>query len=324
MTVRSPLASAFLVLVLTGLPAGAGYFPAASEDISHGGARVFHQGGGVFQVTPASAESAQPAEIDLKRIRHRYDRAVDPDVPTFTNVTLNDRHRRLIDSDGRAYALITLYQIDPPLTDLPSKEPGVDRGIDMRSPADMVKSAYSNYVSPVLTDDVERRPVPSHTIGHFFVKVEIGGYPTLLTGMTTIQRADAEMADVTLGRKLGIGGVLLTPQLGRLNSAEEAVEELQLRQRRLRVIDGLHYHQEGTRNVGPEYIIEDGNVVFARFKLLETNAKNALAAFVEFLWRGQHNIFGSLISRPYKGTGSGCTPFAMMWLKAAGVIPFVI
>jgi len=187
-----------------------------------------------------------------------------------------------------------------------------------------VKSAYSNYVSPVLTDDAERRPVPSHPIGHFFVKVEIGGYPTLLTGMTTIQRADAEMADVTLGRKLGIGGVLLTPQLGRLNSAEEAVEELQLRQRRLRVIDGLHYRQEGTWNVGPEYIIEDGNVVFARFKLPETNAKNALAAFVEFLWRGQHNIFGSLISRPYKGTGSGCTPFAMMWLKAAGVIPFVI
>jgi len=79
MTVRSPLASAFLALVLTGLPAGAGYFAAASEDISHGGARVFHQGGGVFQVTPASAESAQPAEIDVKRIRHRYDPAVDPD-----------------------------------------------------------------------------------------------------------------------------------------------------------------------------------------------------------------------------------------------------
>ena len=193
----------------------------------------------------------------------------------------------------------------------------------MRSPADMVKSAYSNYVSPVFTDDAEKLPVASHPIGHFLVKVEISGHPTVLTGMTTIQRSDRELADLTLGRQLGIGGVLLTPQPGRLNASAEAAEELRLRQRRLRVVDGLYYKRESGRNVGPEYIIEDGNVVFARFKVPRENAKDALGTFVEFLWRDQHRIFGSLINRPHKGTGAGCTPFAMSWLKAAGVIPFV-
>jgi hypothetical protein len=298
----------------------------ADEDITHGGVGVAHEGNGAFLITPAAGNpdtAAAAARIDLTQIRHGYDPAIDDDVPIYTNVTLNDRVPALIDGTGRAYALITLYQIDPPLADLPSRDPGVDRGIDMQSPADMVKSAYSNYVSPVVTDDAERRAVAGHPIGHFLVKVEIGGYPTLLTGMTTIRRADDELVELTLERQLGFGGVLLTPQPGRLNSAAEAMAEIGLRQRRLRVIDGLYYRKNGGRNLGPEYVIEDGNVVFARFKLPPENAKDALAAFVEFLWRGQHRIFGSLINRPHKGTGAGCTPFAMLWLKAAGVIPFV-
>lgn len=323
------LAPLILALVLAGATGGLHAPALAGQDITHGGVQIVHRGDGVFLVGPSQSEAAKaglgsPGSIDLKRIRHRYDPAMDPDVPAETNVTLNDKVPRLVDSEGRPYALITLYQVDPPLADLPSIDPGVDRGIDMRDPADMVKSAYSNYVSPVVTDDAERRPVPSHPIGHFFVEVELAGYPTLLTGMTTTRRADEELSDLTLGRQLGIGGVLLTPQPGRLNAAAEAYQELQLRQRQLRVIDGRFYRAEGTRNVGPEYIVRDGNVVFARFKLPEANVKDALAAFVEFLWRGEHNLFGSLISRPHKGTGGGCTPFAMMWLKASGVIPFVI
>lgn len=322
------LAPLILALVFVGAIADLHEPAIAGEDITHGGVRIVYQGDGAFLVGPPPSEAAKdglgrPGPIDFKRIRHRYDPALDPDVPAETNITLNDRVPRLVDSEGRPYALITLYQIDPPLADLPSTDPGVDRGIDMRDPADMVKSAYSNYVSPVVTDDAERRPVPSHPIGHFFVEVELAGYPTVLTGMTTTRRADEELSDLTLGRKLGIGGVLLTPQPGRLNAAAEAYEELQLRQRQLRVIDGRFYRAEKTKNVGPEYIVKDGNVVFARFKLPEANVRDALAAFVEFLWRGEHNIFGSLISRPYKGTGAGCTPFAMMWLKASGVIPFV-
>jgi len=326
LSVRLPLA--FISLVLIGFLDETASPAVAREDISHGGARIVHQGGGLFLVAPTATVPDTPrpggaATIDLERIRHGHDPARDPDVPATMNVTFGDRHPRLVDAEGRGFALITLYQVDPPLADLPSGEPGVDRGIDMRSPADMVKSAYSNYVSPVVTDDAERRPVPSHPIGHFFVKLEIGGYPTVLTGMTTTRRADEELVDLTLGHKLGLGGVLLSPQPGRLNAAAEVREELQLRQRRLRVIDGVQYKRAGERNVGPEYVIEDGNVVFARFKVPESNAKDALAAFVEFLWRGQHNVFGSLLNRPYKGTGSGCSAFAVMWLKAAGVIPFV-
>jgi hypothetical protein len=308
------------------IPAG-GNTPAINEDITAGGAHVVYRGDGVFAAGSTGAVSGggnDTAVIDLKRILHAHDPSIDKDVPYYTNVTLNDRVPRLVDDAGREYALITLYHIDPPLTGLPSKEPGIDRGIDFRTPADMVKSAYSNYVSPVYTSDRERRQIPSHPIGHFYVKVQIPGYPTVLTGMTTVQRADTELTDLTLGRELGIGGVLLTPEPGRLNSASEALEELTFRQRGLRVVDGLYYRRVGGKNVGPEYGISSGSVVFARFKIPVRNAKDAMAFFVEFLGRGEHNIFGSLINRPSKGTGAGCTPFAISWLEASGVIPFIV
>jgi hypothetical protein len=187
----------------------------------------------------------------------------------------------------------------------------------------LVKGAYSNYVSPVFTNDEQKRPVPSHPIGHFYVKVEIPGHPTILTGSTSIKRSDVELTDLTIGRELGIGGVLLTPQPGRLNPAVEALEELAFRQRQLRVIDGLFYRTRGGRNIGPEFIIDDGNVMFARFKVPAANAKDAMAMLIEYVHRGGHKIFGSLINRPHRGTGSGCTPFAMSWLKASGILPFV-
>lgn len=300
--------------------------PALNQDITAGGAHVIYRGDGVFGVVSTAAEidgEGEIATIDLKHVTHAHDPSIDRDVPFYTDVTLNDRVPRLVDDAGQEYALITLYHIDPPLTGLPSREPGIDRGIDFRTPADLVKSAYSNYVSPVYTHDRERRQIPSHPIGHFYVKVQIPDYPTVLTGMTTVQRADTELMDLTLGRELGIGGVLLTPEPGRLNSATEALEELTFRQRELRVVDGLYYRQVGGKNVGPEYGLKSGNVVFARFKVPLRNAKDAMAFFVEFLARGEHNIFGSLINRPSKGTGAGCTPFAMSWLEASGVIPFI-
>jgi len=308
------------------LPPGTANLDGGSEDISAGGLPVGHQGEGRFLVgnAPQDAGKGFPAEqIDLARVAHAHDPAIDVDVPIYTNTTFNDRVPPLVDGAGNEYAVITLYQVDPPLADLPSRDPGIPRGMDFRDPANLVKSTYSNYVSPVLTFDVDRHRVPSHPIGHFFVKMEIPGYPTVLTGMTTISRADTELEQLTVGRQLGIGGVLLTPEPGRIMSAAEALRELTLRQRRLRVIDGLHFRSVGGRNVGPEFTITDGNVVFARFRLPVANAKDAMAFFAEYLRRGTHNIFGSLINRPNKATGAGCTPFAMAWLEASGVIPFV-
>ena len=297
-----------------------------SEDLTATGARVMYLGNGLFEIGRAPTRTnsgVKDSVIDLMHVTHAHDPAIDKDVPYYTNITLNDRVPPLIDAEGREYAVITLYHVNPPLMGLPSREPGIDRGLDFRDAANLVKATYSNYVSPVLTNDAERRPVSSHPIGHFYVKVEIPGYPTVLTGMTTIARADTELADLTVGRELGIGGVLLTPQPGRLNSAMEAMEELTLRQRELRVIDGFHYRQVRGKNAGPEYVQEDGNVVFARFLVPSKNARDATAFFVEFLARGEHNIFGSLINRPNKGTGAGCTPFAIAWLEASGVIPFI-
>lgn len=294
-----------------------------AADTANNLSQIEHQGGGVFLVNDANSPEMSPVRIDLKNISHGYDPEIDPDVPPQMDVTLDDGAPRRLDGQGRPYAILTLYQVDPPLADVPSKEFGIDRGIDMRSPSDVVKSAYSNYVSTVVTDDPHRLPVPSHPIGHFFVKIEVPSYPTVLTGMTTIARADEELVELTLGRRLGLGGVLLTPQPGRLNSADEVREELELRQRRLKVTDGLNYRSKNGRPAGPIYIIEDGNVVFARFLLPISNAEDALRAFVRFIATGQHRTFGALQSRPYKGTGAGCSAFAVSWLKASGVILFV-
>jgi len=299
---------------------------AASDDLTATGARVTYLGDGRFEIGPSPARPDShigESTVDLKRLSHAHNPEIDKDVPYYTDVTLTDCVPPLIDAQGRAYAAITLYHVNPPLMGLPSREPGIDRGMDFRDAANLVKAAYSNYVSPVLTNDADRRRIASHPIGHFYVKAEIPGYPAVFTGMTTIARGDAELADLTVGRELGIGGVLLTPQPGRLNSASEALEELTLRQRELRVVDGVYYRKIGGKNAGPEYVQKDGNVVFARFAVPPKNASDALAFFVEFVARGGHNIFGSLINRPNKGTGAGCTPFAIAWLEASGVIPFV-
>ena len=283
-------------------------------DISATGAAVHYLGAGRFVV--------DHEVIDLRAIAHAHDANADPDVPLGTDVTLNEAPLAG-GGAGRRNAVITLYQVDPPLTGKPSREPGIDRGTDFRDPANLVKAAYTNYVSPVLTDDPIPLHIASHPIGHFFVKMEVEGYPTILTGMTTIARADTELVDLTLGRELGIGGVLLTPEPGRLNSAAEVIRELSLRQRQLRVVDGLYFHRVNGRNAGPEYLFDDGRVVFLRVKLSVANATDALSYFVEFIHRGEHNRFGSLANGPFKGTGAGCAAFAMSWLQAAGVIPFI-
>lgn len=284
------------------------------------GRKYCHAGGGQFEAISKVAPRGRT--IDLRRIQHAHDRKIDQDVPIFTDITLPGVTPDLLDRSGREYALITLYNIDPPLEDLPSSEPGIDRGIDFRDPSNLLKSVYSNYVSPVQTNDAERQPVPGHPIGHFYVKVEIPGYPPILTGMTTTARADVELVELTLGRQLGIGGVLLTPQPGRLNSAAEAAQELGLRQRELVVVDGLNFRMRDGQNIGPTYTIQDGNVVFARFRVPPENAQDALGAFLQFVANGTHNTFGSLLSRPTKGDGAGCSAFAMFWLKGAGIIPF--
>jgi hypothetical protein len=303
------LSTAMAQAVTRGLRPQAGHAAAPEHDITATGMTVRQVGDGRFVIGDET--------IDLHAISHLHDPAVDTDVPEATNVTLNDTVPPM------DHATITLYQVDPPLTGQPSREAGIDRGTDFRDPADLVQAAYSNYVSPVLTEDPAPIRIASHPIGHFIVKVEIPGYPTVLTGMTTIARADTELVNLTIGRQLGIGGVLLTPEPGRLNTSTEVARELALRQRRLRVVDGLYFHTSHGRNVGPEYVFDDGRVVFARVKLPVANATDALAYFVEFLHRGQQNRFGSLLNRPIKGTGAGCAAFAMSWLQAAGAIPFI-
>ena len=132
--------------------------PAAErgEDISATSAAVRYLGAGRFVIGHEV--------IDLHAIAHAHDPAVDPDVPLGTDVAL-DEASPTGGNSRRGYAVITLYQVDPPLTGLPSREPGVDRGTDFRDPANLVKAAYTNYVSPVFTDAPNPLHVASHPIG---------------------------------------------------------------------------------------------------------------------------------------------------------------
>jgi hypothetical protein len=257
------------------------------------------------------AWSAGAGGPGLTDITHPWEPAEDPDVALFTNVTLNDRVPARIDARGREVATLTLYQVDPPLS-------GLGRGPDMDDPVRLVRTAFANQLSTVATDDAAAMAVPAHPIGHFFIRLEIPGQPTVLTGMTTTARADVELAALTIGRRLGIGGILLTPEPGRLNSAAEALRELALRQRRLRVTDGLPAPGEAG-----SHVVEDGHVVFARFRLPVVNAMDALDVLRGFVRRGQHGCFGALDGRPHLGTGAGCSAFAMAFLAASGVLPFV-
>ncbi len=302
-------------------------FTVASETVSDRflirGVPYEHVGGGLFQPVVSGPDALAAPAINLRQVQHFHDPAENPDVPLYTDITLPGVTPRLLDEAGREYALITLYNIDPPLEDLPSREAGIDRGMDYRDPSNILKGVYSNYVSPILTNDRERVKVAGHPIGHFYVKIEVSGYPAILTGMTTIAWADQQLVDFTLKRELGLGGVLLTRQPGRLYSSAEVMRELSLRQRELRVIDGRHYHLENGRNIGPTYVIEDGNVPFLRIRVPAENGRDAIGVFTEYLARGEQNYFGSLLSRPGRGSGAGCSAFAMHWLKSSGIIPFV-
>ena len=310
-------------LAILSLAAAVGGFvpPVSADDQGMTGRAYQHTGGGAF--SQIGTTDGRAGSINLRLVEHRHDPAENPDVPLYTDVTLPGETPPLRDAQGRDYALITLYNVDPPLEDLASGEPGIDRGMDYRDPSNILKGVYSNYVSPVFTNDREQVPVAAHPIGHFYVKVEVPGYPAVLTGMTTIAEADRQLVDLTLKRNLGIGGVLLTRQPGRLYSSGEVLRELSLRQRELLVVDGRNYRTENGVSVGPTYDIEDGNVVFLRVRVPLENGEDAMAVFAEFVARDLQSHFGSLLSRPSRGTGAGCSAFAMTWLMAAGVIPFV-
>jgi hypothetical protein len=106
---------------------------AAGEDLLViEGVEYRHAGGGTF-VPEAGEDAADP--IDLRAIHYAYAPERDPDVPRFTDVTLQGIVPDLRDAEGRSYALITLYSVEPPLEDLPSREEGVDRGMDLRDPS---------------------------------------------------------------------------------------------------------------------------------------------------------------------------------------------
>ena len=91
----------------------------------------------VGQQPAARLQASSQGPIVLSQIRHAHDPAIDPDVPLYTDVTLPGVTPDLRDGEGRRYALITLYNVDPPLEDLPSKEAGVDRGMDYRDPSNI-------------------------------------------------------------------------------------------------------------------------------------------------------------------------------------------
>lgn len=91
------------------------------------GVEYEHDGGGLFRPVGTSDRAVKAPTINLRQVMHRHDPVTNPDVPIYTDITLPGETPQLRDEQGRPFALITLYNIDPPLEDLPSREPGIDR-----------------------------------------------------------------------------------------------------------------------------------------------------------------------------------------------------
>lgn len=238
-------------------------------------------------------------KINLKRVYH----SGTSDEFRYVDITTGEVYEAKDESNaGR----ITIYMVNPPLLPL-------GYTVNWDTPAKLVQSTFNLGLSPVYT--AGGKSVPNHAIGHVFVKLEVPGLPVILTGMTTGQ--DAELGKDLLVQQDGLA-ILYESQVGRLNTAAELMEELVDRNLTNEVftIDGRDGGKAGK-------IATDANYSFLTYEVNEANARGLYAFMLEYIDRGIHNHYGSLVSRPAHASGAGCIAFGISFLKAAGIIPVI-
>lgn len=131
-----------------------------------------------------------------------------------------------------------------------------------------------------------------HTIGHAFMELRKDGKRVELTGSTTSPDAPSDAEFIT---KHGYGlGVLFAPMKGALDLSEKLDGEL---------IDRY----------------KTGKVMFIRF-IINERAYSRMKQYIdEYRARGYDKIYNGN-NEPRKGTGAGCSAFAMSFLDVCGYI----
>lgn len=236
-------------------------------------------------------------KIDLKKVYH----SDAGDDYKYVDITTGETYENA-DGVGR----ITIYMVNPPLLPL-------GYGVNWDTPAALVQSTFNQGLTPVYTGG--GKSVPNHAIGHVFIKLETPGLPVILTGMTTGQ--NSELPSDLIVQQDGLA-ILFESQVGRLNTAAELMEELNDRK-----LENKTYIVDSRE--GKSLKVEtDANYSFLTYEISELNARGLYAFMLEYIDRGIHNHYGSLISRPAHASGAGCIAFGISFLKAAGIIPVVL
>ncbi|EKD83716.1 MAG: hypothetical protein ACD_39C00498G0004 [uncultured bacterium] len=131
-----------------------------------------------------------------------------------------------------------------------------------------------------------------HTIGHCFMELRKDGKRVELTGSTTAADAPSDADFIT---KHGYGlGVLFAPMKGALDNSDKLDGEL---------IDRY----------------KTGKVMFIRFAINEQAYLRMKQYIDEYRARGYDKIYNGS-NEPRKGTGAGCSAFAMSFLDICGYI----
>jgi hypothetical protein len=134
-----------------------------------------------------------------------------------------------------------------------------------------------------------------HTIGHCFMELKSPDGDRELTGSTTAPDAPSDADFIT---KHGYGlGVLFAPMKGALDKSEKLEEELHDR-------------------------YQTGKAMFIRF-IISEKAYDRMKQYIdEYRERGYDGIYNGM-NEPRKGTGAGCSAFAMSFLDVCGYVdPF--
>lgn len=191
--------------------------------------------------------------------------------------------RDMLFAGVKAFFVLTLFGLEARgdqlvLFNIPSP-----RGINWHSPHTLLKSVIKNHNSGA-----------SHEIGHVFVGVYCSdtgmtGEPDVLTGMTSASDNSEELL-----RERGYGlGILFHNFEGRLNSAEEARQDIWL----------------GLRT---------GRLSYLAFDISRSTCQRLVEYEMEYRQRGYDRNYG-LPNRPLYGEGAGCSAYGVSFLDIAGV-----
>ena len=176
-----------------------------------------------------------------------------------------------INSAALAANRLTLYFVPSP------------KGLDWTTPQSLAKTTLKNElaISPA---------GQKHSIGHVYEEIECGTYHRFI-GMTST--GSKQERNAIFKQKVGLG-VILIKYIGRFNTNEEAITDLNKMERK-------------------------GRSNFMSFNVSDTTCKRLMDYVDEYQNRKLDQIYAGLNYDALDGEGSGCSSFGASFLTVAGL-----